>query len=116
MEPLTVLASIATIVMTGALARVGEITLDGTIERFRRLIGAKSPEILEKLESAATNPDTLPEAIEVMATLIEEDDEVRAIAEQIRRENETKPYIINQMKNVGIVNQGTIHNPVFHFY
>jgi hypothetical protein len=43
MEPLTLLASIATIVITGALARVGEITLDGTIERFRQLIGSKSP-------------------------------------------------------------------------
>jgi hypothetical protein len=28
-----------------------------------------------------------------MATLIEEDEEVRAIAEEIKRENETKPYI-----------------------
>jgi hypothetical protein len=51
-----------------------------------------------------------------MATLIEDDPKIRAVAEQVVKENESKPYVINQMKNVGIVNQGTINDPVFNFY
>ncbi|MGB5594222.1 MAG: hypothetical protein WBM32_18445 [Crocosphaera sp.] len=70
MEPLTILATTTTIVITGALTRVGEIVLDGTISKFKQLIARKYPETLQKLEAAASNSELLPETIEVMATLI----------------------------------------------
>ena len=95
MEPLT-LAGIATIVITGALTRVGEITLDGTISKLKQLIERKHPETLQQLEAAASNPELLAETIEVMATVIENDDEVKEVAEQVAQENENKPYVINQ--------------------
>lgn len=107
MDPLTLtaLASIVTIVMTGALTRVGEIGLDGTIAQFKRLIQSKSPETLLKLQGATDNPKTLPETIKVMATLIENDTEVKAVAEKVAQENQSKPSVINMMRNVGFVVQ-----------
>ncbi|MDY7049741.1 MAG: hypothetical protein RPG89_14285 [Microcystis panniformis WG22] len=114
MEPLTLLATGVTIILTGALTRVGELVLDGSLEKLINLIGAKSPDTLKKLQSANQNPALLPETIEVMATLLE-DPEIQKVAEQVVKENQSNPYVINMMKNVGIVNQGTIHNPTFHF-
>jgi hypothetical protein len=111
---LTLLATGVTIILGGALARVGELALDGSLEKLNNLIAAKSPDTLKKLESANQNPALLPETIEVMATLLE-DPEMRRVAEQAVKENESNPYVINMMKNVGIVNQGTIHNPTFNF-
>ncbi|MEL6987801.1 MAG: hypothetical protein AAGK97_08210 [Bacteroidota bacterium] len=109
------LASIVTIVITGALTRTSEIILDETINKFRQLLQAKSPETMKKLQESATRPDTLQETIEVMATLIDSDTEVKEVAEKIAKENESKSYVINTMKNVGIVNHGAISNPVFNF-
>ncbi|MCA2507101.1 MAG: hypothetical protein IM550_21090 [Microcystis sp. M54BS1] len=114
MEPLTLLATGFTIILGGALARVGELVLDGFLEKLINLIAVKSPDTLKKLQSANQNPALLPETIEVMATLLE-DPEIQKVAEQVVKENESNPYVINMMKNVGIVNQGTIHNPTFHF-
>ncbi|MCA2624722.1 MAG: hypothetical protein IM507_00335 [Microcystis sp. M20BS1] len=114
MEPLTLLATRVTIILGGALARVGEIVLDGSLEKLINLIEAKSPDTLKKLQSANQNPALLPETIEVMATLLE-DPEIQKVAEQVVKENQSNPYVINMMKNVGIVNQGTIHNPTFNF-
>ena len=95
MEPLTLLAAGATIILTGALTRVGELSLDGSIEKLKSLIAAKSPDTLKKLQSANQNPDLLPETIEVMATLLE-DPEMQRVAEQVVKENESNPYVINQ--------------------
>ena len=114
MEPLTLLATGVTIILGGALARVGELVLDGALEKLKNLIEAKSPDTLKKLQSANQNPALLPETIEVMATLLE-DPEIQKVAEQVVKENQSNPYVINMMKNVGIVNQGTIHNPTFNF-
>jgi hypothetical protein len=49
-----------------------------------------------------------------MAILLE-DPEIQKVAEQVFKENQSNPYVINMMKNVEIVNQGTIHNPTFNF-
>jgi hypothetical protein len=114
MEPLTLLATGVTIILGGALARVGEIVLDGSLEKLTNLIAVKSPDTLKKLQSANQNPALLSETIEVMATLLE-DPEIQKVAEQVVKENQSNPYVINMMKNVGIVNQGTIHNPTFNF-
>jgi len=114
MEPLTLLATTVTIILGGALARVGELVLDGSLEKLTNLIAAKSPDTLKKLQSANQNPALLSETIEVMATLLE-DPEIQKVAEQVVKENQSNPYVINMMKNVGIVNQGTIHNPTFNF-
>lgn len=114
MELLTLLATGVTIILGGALACVGELALDGSLEKLKNLIVAKSPDTLKKLESANQNPALLPETIEVMATLLE-DTEIQKIAEQAVKENQSNPYVINMMKNVRIVNQGTIHNPTFNF-
>ncbi len=116
MEPLTLLATGVTIILTGALARVGELSLDGAIAELKNLIAAKSPDTLKRLQGADQNEAVSSETIEIMATLIEDDPQIREVAEQVVRENEFKPYVINQMKNVGIVNQGTINDPVFNFY
>jgi hypothetical protein len=115
MEPLTLLATGVTIVLAGALTRVGELSLDGAIAELKNLIGAKSPDTLKRLQGADQNEVVSSETIEIIATLIEDDPKIREVAEQVVKENESKPYVINQMKNVGIVNQGTIHNPVFNF-
>jgi hypothetical protein len=114
MEILTLLATGVTIILGGALARVGEIVLDGSLEKLINLIGAKSPDTLKKLQSANQDPDLLPETIEVMATLLK-DPERQKVAEQVFKENQSNPYVINMMKNVGIVNQETSHNPTFNF-
>ena len=114
MEPLTRLATGVTIILGGALARVGELVLDGSLEKLTNLIAVKSPDTLKKLQSANQNPALLSETIEVMATLLE-DPEIQKVAEQVVKENQSNPYVINMMKNVGIVNQGTIHNPTFNF-
>jgi hypothetical protein len=66
------------------------------------------------LQSANQDPALLPETIEVMATLLK-DPERQKVAEQVFKENQSNPYVINMMKNVGIVNQETSHNPTFNF-
>jgi hypothetical protein len=114
MEPLTLLATAVTIILGGALARVGELVLDGSLEKLTNLIAVKSPDTLKKLQSANQDPALLPETIEVMATLLK-DPERQKVAEQVFKENQSNPYVINMMKNVEIVNQGTIHNPTFNF-
>jgi Mor family transcriptional regulator len=114
MEILTLLATGVTIILGGALARVGELVLDGSLEKLTNLIAVKSPDTLKKLQSANQNPALLSETIEVMAILLE-DPEIQKVAEQVFKENQSNPYVINMMKNVGIVNQGTIHNPTFNF-
>ncbi|MEA5512281.1 hypothetical protein VB715_21140 [Crocosphaera sp. UHCC 0190] len=96
MEPLTALAGTVAIILTGALNRVGEMTLDGTIAQLKKLIEAKSPETLKKLESSGQNPKILPETIEVIATLIEDDTEIKEAAEKVAKENENNSYVINQ--------------------
>ena len=116
MEPLTAFASVVTIILTGALTRVGELSLDVAIAELKNLIAVKSPDTLKRLQGADQNEAVSSETIEIMATLIEDDPQMREVAEQVVRENEFKPYVINQMKNVGIVNQGTINDPVFNFY
>ena len=93
---------------------MGELVLDGSLKKLTNLIAVKSPDTLKKLQSANQNPALLSETIEVMATLLE-DPEIQKVAEQVVKENQPNPYVINMMKNVGIVNQGTIHNPTFHF-
>ena len=111
MEPLTAFASVVTIILMGALTRVGELSLDGVIAQLKNLIAAKSPETLKQLETAAKNPAALPETIEVMATLLE-DHELRKVAEQVTKENESNPYVIqmiNQNKQI-TVNQSGYHN------
>jgi hypothetical protein len=114
MEPLTLLATAVTIILGGALARVGELVLDGSLEKLTNLIAVKSPDTLKKLQSANQDPALLPETIEVMATLLK-DPERQKVAEQVFKENQSNPYVINMMKNVGIVNQETSHNPTFNF-
>ena len=114
METLTLLATAVTIILGGALARVGELVLDGSREKLTNLIAVKSPDTLKKLQSANQNPALLSETIEVMAILLE-DPEIQKVAEQVFKENQSNPYVINMMKNVEIVNQGTIHNPTFNF-
>ena len=111
MEPLTLLATGVTIILTGALTRVGELSLDGSIEKLKNLIVVKSPEIWKQLEATTKNPASLPKTIEVMATLLE-DQELREVAEQVTKENEYNPYVIqmiNQNKQV-TVNQSGIGN------
>jgi predicted ATPase with chaperone activity len=108
MEPLTLLATGATIVLAGALTRVGELSLDGAIAQLKNLIVVKSPEIWKQLEATAKNPAALPKTIEVMATLLE-DQELREVAEQVTKENESNPYVIqmiNQNKQVTVSQSG----------
>jgi exopolysaccharide biosynthesis predicted pyruvyltransferase EpsI len=104
MEPLTLLATGVTIILTGALTRVGELSLDGAIAQLKNSIVVKSPEIWKQLEATAKNPAALPKTIEVMATLLE-DQELREVAEQVTKENESNPYVTKmmaQIKQVGL--------------
>ncbi|CCI16047.1 conserved exported hypothetical protein [Microcystis aeruginosa PCC 9807] len=90
MEPLTLLATGFTIILGGALARVGELVLDGFLEKLINLIAVKSPDTLKKLQSANQNPALLPETIEVMATLLEYP-EIQKVAKQVVEENRSNP-------------------------
>ncbi len=99
MEPLTLLATAVTIILGGALARVGEIVLDGSLEKLINLIGANSPDTLKKLQSANQDPALLSETIEVMAILLE-DPEIQKVAEQVVKENQSNPYVINQLTDL----------------
>ena len=114
MEPLTI-AGIVTIVLTGALTKVGENALDGTLQRLSLLLQQKAPNTWNKLTSTTNNTQALPEVIEVMAETIEKDDEIKKVAEEIAEDNKSKSEVINIMKNVGIVNYGTVENPTFNF-
>ena len=87
MEPFVMLV---TSILTGALARVGELVLDGSLEKLINLIAAKSPDTLKKLQSANQNPALLPETIEVMATLLEYP-EIQKVAKQVVEENRSNP-------------------------
>ena len=110
MEPFT-FSTVVTIILMGALTRVGELSLDGAIAQLKNLIAAKSPETWKQLEATANNPAALPETIEVMATLLE-DQELREVAEKVTKENESNPYVIqmiNQNKQI-TVNQSGHHN------
>ena len=70
MELLTLLAMGATIILTGALTRVGELSLDGAIAELKNLIAAKSPDALKRLQGADQNAAVSSETIESIATLI----------------------------------------------
>ncbi|MGL5034377.1 MAG: hypothetical protein ACRC6M_11320 [Microcystaceae cyanobacterium] len=117
MEPLT-FASVVTIILTGALTRVGELSLDGAIAQLKNLIAAKSPDTLKRLQGADQNEVVSSETIEIMATLIEDDPKIREVAEKVVKENQSKPYVINQMKNVGFVVQegGKVEGVTQNFY
>ena len=105
MEPLTLLATGATIILTGALTRVGELSLDGAIAELKNLIAIKSPDTLKRLQAADQNEAVSSETIEIIATLIEDDPKIREVAEQVTKENESNPYVIKtmaQIKQVGL--------------
>ena len=115
MDPLTI-AGIATIVLTGALTKIGENALDGSLKQLSKLLKQKSPDTWRRIAAAGDDQQTLPEVIEVMATVIEEDENIKKVAEEVAQKNQSKPEIINIMKNVGMVVQGgTINNPTFNF-
>jgi hypothetical protein len=105
MEPLTLLATGVTIILTGALTRVGELSLDGAIAELKNLIAIKSPDTLKRLQAADKNEIVSSETIEIIATLIEDDPQIREVAEQVTKENESNPYVIKtmaQIKQVGL--------------
>ena len=105
MEPLTAFASVVTIILTGALTRVGELSVDGAIAELKNLIAVKSPDTLKRLQGADQNEAVSSETIEIMATLIEDDPQIREVAEQVTKENESNPYVTKmmaQIKQVGL--------------
>jgi predicted Holliday junction resolvase-like endonuclease len=113
MEPLTV-AGIVTIVLTGALAKVGENALDGSLKYLGQLLEQKAPKTWNKLTASQNNAEALPEIIEVMAETIKDDDEIKKVAEEIAEDNKSKSEVINIMTKVGYVIQGgTFINPSF---
>ncbi len=114
MEPLTI-AGIVTIVLTGALAKIGENALDGSLKQLSQLLKQKSPDTWKRITTVGDDQEALPEVIDVVATAIAKDEDIKKVAEEVAQENQSKPEVINIMKNVGIVNQGTINNPVFNF-
>ena len=114
MVPLTI-AGIVTILLTGALTKVGENALDGSLKRLSQLLQKNAPETWNKLISTTNITEALPEVIEVMAKTIKDDDEIKNLATEIAEDNKSKSEVINIMNNVGIVNYGTVKNPTFYF-
>ncbi|MDJ0511071.1 MAG: hypothetical protein QNJ64_17715 [Crocosphaera sp.] len=106
MEPLTI-AGIVTIVLTGALTKLGENALDGTLKGLSQLLQQKAPNTWNKLISAKDNPQALPEVIEVMAETIQDNDEIKKVAEEIAEENKSQPEIKT------FINNGTIEKSIF---
>ncbi|MGB5770102.1 MAG: hypothetical protein WBM32_09560 [Crocosphaera sp.] len=109
MEPLTV-AGIVTIVLTGALAKVGENALDGSLKHLGQLLEQKASKTWNKLIASQNNAEALPEVIEVMAETIEKDDEIKKLAEKIANDNKSKPEIktfINQGEKSIIIDTNT---------
>ena len=80
MEPLTI-AGIVTIVLTGALTKVGKNALDGSLKRLSELLQQNVPETYLKLISSQDNTEALPEVIEIMAETIKDDDEIKKLSE-----------------------------------
>ncbi|MGK7945986.1 MAG: hypothetical protein AB4058_16100 [Microcystaceae cyanobacterium] len=108
MEFLT-LAGIGTIILTAALTRGTEMTLEGSIDQLKKIVQRKSPNTFKQLEAAAENPQALPssetvnmmaETVKMMAKLIEEDEEVKKVAETIAEENKNNPDVINQLAKI----------------
>ena len=69
------------------------------------MIAAKSPDTLKRLQGADQNEAVSSEMIEIIATLIEDDPQIREVAEQVTKENESNPYVIKtmaQIKQVGL--------------
>lgn len=94
--------TLLTIILNGALTRMGELTLDGLIAQCSQMIAAKSPDFLKKLESGIT-----PETIEMTATVIADDPELKSLAQQVVEENQTNPYVVEKMtriKQIGLEN------------
>ena len=115
MDPFTI-AGIATVVLSGALAKIGENELEGSQKQLSKLLKQKSPDTWNKIASAGDDQQALPEVIEVMSSVIEEDEDIKKVAEEVAQENQSKPEIINIMENVGMVVQGgTVNNPTFNF-
>ncbi|MFM6473972.1 MAG: hypothetical protein ACKPGH_10800, partial [Dolichospermum sp.] len=83
MDPITVVAGIVTIILTGALTRVGELSLDGAILKLKNLIEAKSPQIINQLQATGGNQAPSPETIDAVATLIKNDPDIQQLAEQV---------------------------------
>ncbi|MFM5900381.1 MAG: hypothetical protein ACKO9R_03895 [Dolichospermum sp.] len=116
MDPITVVAGIVTIILTGALTRVGELSLDGAILNLKKLIEARSPQIINQLQATGGNQAPSPETIDAVATLIKNDPDIQQLAEQVATENKSNPYILSYMRDVGmVVHGGTVQNPVFNF-
>ena len=113
MEPLTI-AGIVTILLTGALTKVGENALDGSLKRLSQLLQKNAPETWNKLISTTNNTEALPEVIEIMAETIKDDDEIKKLSEKIANDNQSKPEIktfinqaeksINIDQNIGTIN------------
>jgi pyruvate-formate lyase-activating enzyme len=99
MELLT-LAGIGTIILTAALTRGTEMTLEGGIDQLKKIVQRKSPNTFKQLEAAAENSQVLPETVKIMATLIEEDEEVKAVAEKVADENKNNPNVMNQLAKI----------------
>jgi hypothetical protein len=99
MELLT-LAGIGTIILTAALSHGTEMILDEGTDQLKKIVKRKSPETFKQLEAAAENPQVLPETVEMMATLIEEDEEVKEVAEKVAEENKNNADIMNQLVKI----------------
>ncbi len=99
MELLTI-AGIGTIILTAALTRGTEMTLEGGIDQLTKIVQRKSPNTFKQLEAAAENPQALPETVEMMAKLIEEDEEVKQVAEKVAEENKNNPNVMNQLAKI----------------
>ena len=120
MEPLTI-AGIVTILLTGALTKVGENALDGSLKRLSQLLQKNAPETWNKLISTTNNTEALPEVIEIMAETIKDDDEIKKLSEKIANDNQSKPEIktfinqaeksINIDQNIGTINISWLNSP-----
>ncbi len=106
MELLT-LAGIGTIILTGVLTRMGEMALDKSVDQLNKLVKRKSPKTFQQLEAAAKTPELLLKAVEMMAILIEEDEEIKQVAKQVAEENKDNPDVMNQL---AIIKQTGLRN------
>jgi hypothetical protein len=77
------------------------MTLEGGIDQLKKIVQRKSPNTFKQLEAAAENPQALPETVEMMATLIEEDEEVKAVTEKVAEENKDNAKVIQEINNLG---------------
>ena len=110
MEPISLTAgAIATLVVTKAFEKSGEVLGEKTLEqggKLVQLLKARFPQVLSALARVENKPEDWGEAVLEVEAAAKADDEVKAAVEAIADAVKSQPSIINNIKNIVKDNYG----------